>query len=162
MAQGVYALDRVVPRVAPPGRARPATAADLPLLLDWLDAFFREAMREAEPHAERLAEMVDHRLAAPDAGFVLWETGGATVSLAGFGSQTPTGVRIGPVYTPPEHRARGYGTAVTAAVSAERLAAGRRFCFLYTDLSNPTSNRIYEQIGYRRVCESREVDFAPV
>ena len=97
--------------------------------------------------------MIDARLSRDDAGFVIWEDGGP-VSLAGFGGTTPHGTRIGPVYTPPEHRGRGYGSAVTAAVTAERLAAGRRFCFLYTDLSNPISNRIYVAMGYRRVCDS--------
>jgi hypothetical protein len=71
---------------------------------------------------------------------------------------TPNGIRIGPVYTPPEHRRRGYGSAVTAAVSARHLSAGRRFCFLYTDLENSTSNKIYVDIGYEPVCDS--VDYA--
>ena len=160
MAQGVYALERVVSPPAPGGRARPATAADRPLLLDWLVAFSRE-LGERAADEETLNRAVDHRLGSADAGFLLWETEGVAVSLAGFGGETPSGVRIGPVYTPPEHRGRGYGTAVTAAVSAERLAAGRRFCFLYTDLSNPTSNSIYVKLGYRLVCESREFDFEP-
>ena len=59
-----------------------------------------------------------------------------------------------------ELRGHGYATALTAEVSARRLAAGRRFCFLYTDLANPTSNAIYERIGYHRVCESAEYTFA--
>jgi uncharacterized protein len=158
----VYALERVVPTPAPPGAARPATAADSPLLLRWLADFTRKALHGDQPDEERLAQIVQHRLEADDAGFVLWETDGASVSFAGYGGETPSGVRIGPVYTPPEQRGRGYGTAVTAAVSADRLAAGRRFCFLYTDLSNPTSNSIYTKIGYRLVCESLEVDFAPL
>jgi uncharacterized protein len=137
----------------------PATEADRPLLLRWLVEFSREARQDEQPDEERLAKIVQHRLDADEAGFVLWETDGATVSFAGYGGETPSGVRIGPVYTPPELRGRGYGTAVTDAVSAERLAAGRRFCFLYTDLSNPTSNSIYVKIGYRRACDSLEVDF---
>jgi predicted GNAT family acetyltransferase len=63
------------------------------------------------------------------------------------------------VYTPPGRRGRGYATALVAALSAELLAAGRRFCFLYTDLANPTSNRIYQRIGYERVCDSAEIRF---
>jgi predicted GNAT family acetyltransferase len=160
MAQGVYALGRVKPPPAPPGAARQATEDDRPLLRTWLRAFSHDTLHEAELDDDRLEKVVDHRLAAREAGFLLWETDGASVSMAGYGSETPSGVRIGPVYTPPEHRGRGYGTAVTAAVSAERLAAGRRFCFLYTDLSNPTSNSIYVRIGYRRVCESLELDFS--
>ena len=83
------------------------------------------------------------------------------MSLAGFGGPTPNGIRIGPVYTPPDLRGRGYGTAVTAEVSRLLLDRGHRFCFLYTDLANPTSNAIYMRIGYEPVCDSREVAFVP-
>jgi len=86
-------------------------------------------------------------------------TGGKPVSLAGFGGPTPNGLRIGPVYTPPEHRGHGFGSAVTAAASQVALDHGKRFCFLYTDLANPTSNAIYMRLGYRPVCDSREVAF---
>jgi predicted GNAT family acetyltransferase len=75
-----------------------------------------------------------------------------------WGRVTPNGIRIGPVYTPPEHRRHGYASAVTAGLSS-RLLESRRFCFLYTDLANPTSNKIYEQIGYRRVCEAASIAF---
>jgi hypothetical protein len=84
---------------------------------------------------------------------MLWEDE-EPVSLAGWGGRTPNGIRIGPVYTPPEHRRRGFGSAVTAEVSARQLAAGRRFCFLYTDRANPTSNKIYMDLGYEPVCDS--------
>ena len=103
------------------------------------------------------ARFIDHRLTADDAGAVLWEDE-QIVSLAAFGNPTPNGIRIGPVYTPPEYRRRGYASALVAELS-ERLLAKRRFCFLFTDLANPTANRIYEQIGYRRVCEAAEIVF---
>ena len=102
--------------------------------------------------------LLDHRLGTDSAGYAIWEDG-LPVSLAGFSGETPNGVRIGPVYTPPVLRSRGYGSAVTAAVSAERLAAGRRFCFLYTDAANPTSNKIYTQIGYEPVCDAFDYAF---
>ena len=92
---------------------------------------------------------------------MIWEDG-ERVSLAGWGSPTPNGIRIGPVYTPPEYRRRGYGSASTAAATARNLAAGRRFCFLYTDVANPTSNKIYMDIGYEPVCDSVEFAFDPV
>jgi predicted GNAT family acetyltransferase len=75
------------------------------------------------------------------------------VSLAGYGSPTPNGMRVGPVYTPPELRGRGYASAVTAAASHRAFASGKRFCFLFTNLANPTSNSIYQQIGYRPVLD---------
>ena len=92
---------------------------------------------------------------------MLWEDGDEPVSIAGWGGRTPNGIRIGPVYTPPDRRSRGYGSAVTAAVSASQLAGGRQFCFLYTDLANPTSNRIYMDIGYEPVCDSVDYAFEP-
>jgi predicted GNAT family acetyltransferase len=84
------------------------------------------------------------------------------VSLCGYGGRTPHGTRIGPVYTPPDLRARGYGSAVTAHATKEQLDGGRDYCFLYTDLSNPTSNKIYMKIGYERVCDSAEYAFDSV
>jgi uncharacterized protein len=157
--QGVYALDRVVPPRAAPGSARPAAEADRPLLLPWLRAFSLEAM--GEPSAdEELNRMIDIRLAGdPDYGFVLWEDDGRPVSVTGFGSPTPSGMRIGPVYTPPELRGRGYASALVAQVSQAQLDAGRRFCFLYTDLANATSNKIYVDLGYERVCDSLQIGF---
>jgi predicted GNAT family acetyltransferase len=62
-------------------------------------------------------------------------------------------VRIYLVYTPDELRGHGYATACTAEITRRLLAEGKRYCFLYTDLSNPTSNKIYCRIGYRPVCD---------
>src|SRR5436189_143738 len=98
-------------------------------------------------------EFVDHREEDPDGGIVLWEDGGAVVSMAGFGGRTPSGTRIGPVYTPPDLRGRGYASALTAALTQRLLDGGLRFCFLFTDLANPTSNSIYQRIGYEPVSD---------
>ena len=81
------------------------------------------------------------------------------MSLAGFAGPTPTGIRVGPVYTPPEHRRRGYAKTLVAALSRWLLEQGHRGCFLFTDLANPTSNRIYTDIGYERVCDALEFRF---
>lgn len=89
---------------------------------------------------------------------MFWEDG-EPVSLAGFGNPTPNGVRIGPVYTPPGRRRRGYATALVAALTRALLGSGPRFCFLFTDLANPTSNTIYQRIGYRPVTDVDEWRF---
>ena len=159
MRQGVYALDQVelVPSV--PGAARVATQHDRDLALRWWIAFGDEVLHEGGPGRERAEASVDHKLSDPASGILLWEDGGEPVSLAGWGGSTPNGIRIGPVYTPPELRGHGYATAVTAELSQRQLDGGRSFCFLYTDLANPTSNAIYERIGYRRVAEAAEVVF---
>jgi predicted GNAT family acetyltransferase len=164
MRQGVYALDQVelVPTV--PGSARVATAADRDLALRWWIAFGEEVLHEGGPGRERAEASLDHKLSSPGNGLLLWEHDGGPVSLAGWGGRTPNGIRVGPVYTPPELRGHGYATALTAELSQRLLdgrlfEGGRRFCFLYTDLANPTSNAIYERIGYRRVAESAEIVF---
>jgi uncharacterized protein len=164
MRQGVYALEQVEPPPAAPGSPRAATADDRELVLAWWLAFGEEVLHEGGPGRENAATMVDHRLASAVSGVFLWEDEGEPVSLAGWGGRTPNGIRVGPVYTPPELRSRGYATALTAEMSQRLLdgrlfEGGRRFCFLYTDLANPTSNAIYERIGYRRVAESAEVVF---
>ncbi len=162
MRQGVYALEEIEPLPPAPGEPRVATAADREVVLRWWIAFGEEVLHEGGPGSDRAAISVDHKLSSPESGILLWEDEGEVVSLAGWGGPTPNGSRVGPVYTPPELRGRGYATAVTADLSRRLLAGGRRFCFLYTDLANPTSNAIYERIGYRRVCESAEISFARV
>jgi predicted GNAT family acetyltransferase len=121
-------------------------------------------LHEGRPGRDRAEATLEHRLSSPSAGILLWEDGGVPVSLAGWGGPTPNGIRVGPVYTPPELRGRGYATALSADLSQRLLdgrlfEGGRRFCFLYTDLANPTSNAIYERVGYRRVAESAEIVF---
>ena len=161
MKQRIYRLTRLRPAADVPGQARAAAESDRALLVSWVRAFAEESLGDVESPVRSAEQTVNARVREGTGGFVLWKNGGEPVSLAGWGGETPNGVRIGPVYTPPEHRRRGYGSAVTAAVSAERLAAGRRFCFLYTDLANPTSNKIYTEIGYEPVCDSVDYAFEP-
>ena len=158
MAQGVYAARSVTAPTDVPGEPREATQEDLPLLVDWLRAFEAEALPEEAPHVD-LKEMVGRRLKRKDAGFALWDDASRPVSLCGYGGRTPHGTRIGPVYTPPELRGRGYGSAVTAHATKQQLERGLDYCFLYTDLSNPTSNKIYMNIGYEFVCDSADYAF---
>ncbi len=157
MNSRIYALTSVNAVAGVPGRARTATQRDRQLLVEWVTAFSHE-LGEAHSTPDNAERVVDMRLGQRDAGYMIWENGGP-VALAGFGGFTPTGARIGPVYTPPKHRRLGYGQAVTAAVTSRLLAGGRSHCFLYTDAANPTSNHIYQEIGYEAVCESRHIEF---
>lgn len=161
MRQGIFSLTRVEPVPSPGGGARAAGPADAPLVVRWVTDFSREALGEEEVDAVRLEGIVRRRLegANPMHAVWLWEAGGEVVSLSGHGSLTPTGIRIGPVYTPPDLRGKGFATALVAAQSQWLLDQGRRCCFLYTDLSNPTSNAIYRRIGYVLAAESVECSF---
>jgi hypothetical protein len=133
------------------GAMRDYEPSDRDVAVRWMDAFVAEALHGPEPESSEA--FIDHRTHDPDAGLVLWEHDGAPVSFAGFGGRTPNGIRVGPVYTPPELRGRGYASALTAALTQRLLDEGRRFCFLFTDLANPTSNSIYQRIGYRAVSD---------
>jgi predicted GNAT family acetyltransferase len=157
--QGVFELTQVADVPHPDGGTRTVEREDRDLALGWIEAFSVEALRHQPLDRDRLRHTVDARLGREDAGLWLWEVDGTPVSLAGFSGPTTTGIRVGPVYTPPEHRGRGYATALVADLSRELLGRGYRACFLFTDLLNPTSNAIYERIGYRRVADAYEVQF---
>jgi predicted GNAT family acetyltransferase len=135
-----------------PGELAPAVEADRALAQSWFEAFQREATPEAPSDA---AEAVERFMRA--GRLYLWRDG-EPVALAGVVGQTENGVRIGPVYTPPALRGRGYATAAVAALSRQ-LMARHAYCALYTDLANPTSNRIYARIGYRPVADFDEIAF---
>jgi predicted GNAT family acetyltransferase len=151
IAQRAFRADHVDAPTGVPGRMRDYERRDRELAASWMDAFTEEALPEPPP--ETSEEFVDRREEDPDGGIVLWEDDGAVVSIAGFGGRTPNGIRIGPVYTPPELRGRGYASALTAALTQRLLDSGLRFCFLFTDLANPTSNSIYQRIGYEPVSD---------
>jgi len=156
MAERIYRLSAVrEPRPAP-GLMRPAERADRPLLLAWIEAFFLEAVGESTDPGDS----VDRWLAGEGRTLFLWEDGDVRVSLCGVGGETPHGIRVGPVYTPPEHRGRGYASNLVAGVSQAQLDAGRRFVTLFTDLANPTSNKIYIDVGYEPVVDVDRINFA--
>jgi RimJ/RimL family protein N-acetyltransferase len=134
------------PDPAPAGAARVATAADRDLVLAWLEAFHAEASPESPANVTRT---LDDRLTR--GGFTLWEAGGKPVALAGRTQAVAGVVRVAPVYTPPEHRRRSYGGAVTTAVTQAALDEGAEAVVLFTDQANPTSNALYQRLGYRPV-----------
>ena len=161
LRHGVYELREVLPVPAAPGNARPVTPRDREQVIPWIIAFAEEALPE-DNETERQIRLVEARLAATgDAGLWFWEDGGRPVSISGYGGATPNGMRIGPVYTPPELRGRGYATTLVAEQSRWLLGTGRTLCFLYADLDNPTSNALYRRIGYRMIAEAGEVRFDP-
>jgi len=154
----LYRLGRLLPPdPAPPGRARVATTADSGLLLAWLAAFHREADEGGGTDMQRT---VADRLSY--GGLTLWETADGPVSMAGATRAVAGQARIGPVYTPPGLRGRGFGGAVTAAVSQAAKDAGVAEVLLYTDLANPTSNALYQRLGYEPVNDSVQLLFLPV
>jgi predicted GNAT family acetyltransferase len=91
---------------------------------------------------------------------VIWDSGGI-VSLAGVHDPAYGVGRVGPVYTPPAHRGRGYGAAASAVAARRLLDGGAGQVMLFTDLANPTSNRLYRRIGFERVGTATSWIFEP-
>lgn len=166
VGMGVYELTDVADVPRPEGAARPTTEVDRWLLTEWISVFAVDIGDAAPPamrDLDQLARMVDARLPSDDrSGYWLWSVPdalGTPVAVAGFSGATGTGIRVGPVYTPAEHRRRGYATALVAEMSTWLIDGRYRACFLFTDLANPTSNAIYERIGYRKICEALDIVF---
>jgi len=148
-------LGRLRPPSPPPvGRGRLAGNTDLAIAIEWWSAFEQETGLAGVDVATLVRDRIE------DARLWLWEDDtGAVVSLAGRG-QTAAGVtRLGPVYTPRVHRRHGYGAAVTAACTADTLLRDGGHVVLFTDIANPTSNAIYQRLGYRPVRDHATVHF---
>lgn len=154
MSERIFRLVAVRTPTAAAGSMRIAGLADRDLLVEWLMAFYEEAFPPGTYFPDARGT-VDRWLAGTYRTLYLWDDDGAAVSWCGVGGETPNGIRIGPVYTPPARRRQGYATSLVAGASQAQLDAGRRFCFLFTDLANPTSNHIYQHIGYEPI---RDVD----
>ena len=155
----IYRLTAVEPPRPAAGGSRLAGPSDRELLADWLFDFGMEALGEQD--RERVAIGLDEWESGTGRRFWLWETAGEPVTMVGAGGETPHGIRIGPVYTPPPHRGLGYASNLTAVVSQALLDEGRRFCFLYTNLANGTANRIYQALGYEPVTDAVMLSFDP-
>lgn len=154
MSQRIYTLTTVTPPENVPGHMRWAREEDIPTLTKWFLGFCREASADAPPtHPEESVRrfMETGKLA-------VWDNGGL-VSMTGSSRGTPNGATISAVYTPPERRGTGYASGCVAALSQRLLDAGNRFCTLYTDLSNPTSNKIYQNVGYRPIADCAMYSF---
>lgn len=151
MRQRIYKLEQVIPVTGVRGEAREAVATDRDLIVRWLKGFQIDCFSRTLPDKDA-QDAADRWLSGDgNQALFIWEDDGQPVSMAGYGGTTPNGMRVSYVYTPPEQRRRGYASAVTAAVSQRILGSGKTFCFLYTDMANPTSNKIYQDIGYRSV-----------
>jgi RimJ/RimL family protein N-acetyltransferase len=150
-----YVQTAVTPPAPVPGTARAYDEVDADLYVRWEADFATEAgvTRSADP-LESLRTRIN-----TGGGLWLWEVEGTLVSMCGLTPAVAGVPRIGPVWTPPEHRRHGYAAAVTACVCQQAFGAGASACTLFADATNPTANGIYERIGFRPVAESVEAEF---
>lgn len=147
----------VMPALPPvSGRMREPDPGERSALADWAAAFVAELdMPDSQQRARASFSRRFH-----GGRIVVWDDRG-TVAMAGYGDGEDT-ARIAPVYTPPPLRRRGYASALVAALSRELLGRGKRALFLTTDVANPTSNSIYQKIGYRAAADHFHFEFVPL
>lgn len=155
MAQRIYELRQVSPPRGVPGTARLALMEDLDLLADWTYEFALSTIEKIDAQASRIS--AEQFISGKQ--MLLWEHQGKPVSMAATVRPMRHGIAISRVYTPPEHRGHGFASACVAELSQRQLDAGRQYCCLYTDLANPTSNSIYQKIGYVPVADSSHYCF---
>ncbi|QNJ95417.1 GNAT family N-acetyltransferase [Mycolicibacterium fluoranthenivorans] len=158
----VEPLYRLVDLAAPSGVAgesRLAVGREVELLVDWLDAFFVEAFGLASDRTARRAYLDE--IAVADGDIVVWTAGSAPVSMARVHAPLAGVSRIGPVYTPPEHRGHGYAAAVTAAAARHAHRRGADEVVLFADAANPLANRVYQRIGFTAVDEHLQYALTP-
>lgn len=153
----LYRLGALRPPENVAGATRLATDDDHSLLVDWVELFFPEAFGEPRDD-DKGSEFVNRANLVGDR-FVLWEVDSTPVSMAMLRAPAAEVSRIGPVFTPQEQRGRGYGSAVTAAAAQLAHSSGTPDVVLFADLANPTSNAIYQRIGFEAVHDSVRVDF---
>jgi predicted GNAT family acetyltransferase len=147
--QGLYRLTEVRPPAGVPGQMRTSLVDEKDLICGWHHAFREEAIRYEPFDPIELRASTEKRI-RQEMTFV-WETDGLPVATASLTRPSKRGITVNAVYTPPELRRRGYGSALVAAVSQSGLSRGKDFCVLYTDLANPTANSIYKKVGYTLV-----------
>jgi hypothetical protein len=158
MQMAMHVLESVTDPPHPAvGRLVPVAAAQLETLIEWWRAFAVEARVGGD--VESAAGVARARMDAGGAFF--WEHEGRPVSLVAVNPAVAGVARVGPVYTPPSERGRGYAGSAVAALSRRTLAEGARRCALFTDLANPTSNKIYAEVGYRRLCDWQTIALGP-
>jgi len=136
-----------------PGRLRKVIAGERALVVEWIRAFELEAIPNHPHDAE---EAADRHLKS--GALCFWDVG-APVAMCSNAGGAQSIARINLVYTPPDFRRQGYATAAVAALTRRLLDEGSRYCCLYTDLANPTSNSVYQRIGYQPVCDFDEYSF---
>jgi predicted GNAT family acetyltransferase len=140
---------------SPPGTARVATDAHWDLLVSWHAAFAEETGALAiDPE-----RMVRDRMSY--GGIMLWEADGTPVALAALSRPVAGVTRVVTVYTPQQFRRRGFGGAITTAVTQSAIEAGASKVVLFTDVRNPTSNALYQRLGYRPIEDRVLLDFRP-
>ena len=158
MSQRIYELTEVNPEIIKIGKIRLLNENDMHFFPYWAEAFYAAKIYGKKDMAiPQNAEHYLYRLSAKKL-YVL-EDNGIPVSMAGFTREMQTAIGVAFVYTPTYYRGKGYATSIVSQISQLALDKGFAKCVLYTDLVNPTSNSIYQKIGYMAICDSLQIKY---
>ena len=158
MEQGIYELREVQMPPLDGGQLRVGDDSDRATLLTFLEGFFRDTGVPQDVAVKRASHTLNRYL--PKRALFLWEDqSNRVVSMAAHVRETDHGASISYVYTPEAHRRQGFGGRVVACLSKRLLEGGKLMCNLFTDLDNPTSNSVYQKLGYRLVARSSCITF---
>jgi RimJ/RimL family protein N-acetyltransferase len=149
--QRIYSIKTAPVSPGAPGAARPVTRDDIDLMCAWIGEFVQAVTNDAVPDREHVLQTIASNR------HMLWIVDDVPVSMAAINRRTQNSAAIGAVYTPLEHRRKGYAGAVTAAVVKRIYSEGKTSACLYTDLRNPYSNRCYMKIGFKAECDSMQI-----
>jgi predicted GNAT family acetyltransferase len=143
----IHQLEKVEIELSNNGKLVKAENKDISLLATWLEEFRKEATpNDPEMSLKTIESEVEK------GNFFLWiNQSDEIVSIAKKARPTKNTISVNYVYTPQHLRGQGYATAIVSHLSQHLLDQGYRYCVLYTDLANPTSNSIYKKIGYKPV-----------
>ncbi|AYC30419.1 GNAT family N-acetyltransferase [Paenisporosarcina cavernae] len=156
MEQGFYRIDHIEDNlVMAEGKLEVATSEDQKLIETWY-TFFEQDTGLPVSSSEDARNKV--KLFISNEEVFKWIVNGETVAVAKKSRPSANGITVSFVFTPKKHRKKGYARTLVAKVT-EELLRDYRFCVLFTDLSNPTSNKIYQEIGYRKIADTRHLGF---
>jgi len=145
-----------------PGELRTPDESETALMIDWLEEFHHDAEvqggRRPDPVPRATPEEIRSRVESQR--LWVWAVDGVPVHLTGHNLPSYGVARVGPVFTPQQHRGHGYAASAVAEVSRRLRADGSRVC-LFTDQANPVSNPLYERLGYRAVVDMENLRFDP-
>lgn len=154
MDQGIYKCTQVkLPQITKDLVFRFAELRDCTKLGQWIEDFHREAVPHDPPviGVEAAQAKIDKKM------IMVLERKGELLSMAGWSRDLGSSCSVNLVFTPPSQRKNGYGSIVTGLLTKHFLSQGKKEVSLYTDMSNPTSNKVYQEIGYELVCHSVQI-----
>ena len=117
-------------------------------MISWCNGFIEETGLDSADSKSILKKYIE------EGKLYLWENNKEIVSMAGWSGRTPNGIRINFVYTPKEHRGKGYASACTSGLCYHLLKTGHKKCFIFADQQNTTANSIYKKIGFDLIWRS--------